>query len=176
MKVNKILKAAAIILLPLLLVSCAGTESASPLAYQSRSAEMELCGEMRGVTYAATLSLGAIPAGGTRDIRLEFSEPEVLRGVCIVREGGVWGARAGEISFSGDAAQKLGLPAEAFELDGEVTFSGMSEDKFALFSVACADGCTAQIRQNGETPVSIVLTFPDGGKLTANVTSYTPRD
>lgn len=165
---NKIRKMLAIILLSALVfcAACGKTAQSDPLSYQHRAGRWQLTGELCGVAFEAVLALGEDPAGGgSRDLLLTYSAPEALAGVTVRREGGVWGASCGGVSFSGGEAEAFGLPAEAFEAEGEAVFLGTEQDgadRVSVFSVTGPDGSAARVTLCGDAPRAITLTLPDG--------------
>lgn len=161
----------------LLLGACAGEQQSAPMAVLSREAVMEADGRMCGVEYAARVTVGGAPDGGSRDLCVVYSAPDALAGLTVRREGGVWGAELGPVTVSGDAARLLALPAELFLLTGEVVFTGTESGpdgaKNAVFTLSGSEG-SARITLCGEVPVAASVTFADGREVTMNVRAYSP--
>lgn len=179
---NKIRKILAILLLSLLLAGCSsGAGTPDPLDALRAPARMVLTGTVGTVEFSAVLTLTAAPDGGSPDARLEYVLPEALAGLCVVREGGVWGASLGEVTFSGDAAAALGLPAAAFFLRGDPALSGTDRDdasgeKGTVFSLETAGEDRLRITLCGQVPRRLVLTCADGRETRAEVTEYEPAE
>lgn len=102
-------------------ISCAPVGEGGFLKVLDSAAEMKIEGERHGVTFAATIELGARNEAGLRDGRMTFSSPEQLAGISISTAGGVWGAELEGINFSGLPAELLAPPLALMVEIGDVS-------------------------------------------------------
>ncbi len=98
------------------LLLCACRNTADPLAYLATDLSMVVTGQIRGVSVTARVTVAA-----DGNDRVEYLEPEELKGVCLERQADRVLATLGDlqVTFSRETAKDLFLPADAWRLPRE---------------------------------------------------------
>lgn len=102
-------------------ISCAPAEEGGFLRVLDSAAQMKIEGERHGVSFSATLDLGARDEAGLRDGSMTFTSPAPLEGLRVNTAGGVYSSELDGIAFSGTPAELLAAPLVLMVEVGEVS-------------------------------------------------------
>ena len=149
MRIHKII---CVFVAVLMLAGCSEID-ADVLSYAERAFRADVEGQMDGLDFAAEVQVSAADESGARNIRIEFSSPESLRGVVVTKE-----AEGTSISLDGTvisdaAAQGWLIIAQLLIPEGQVVSIKKSEGEFVTATVALDSKQTIVIDLNTGAPL-----------------------
>ena len=155
MKKRKILF---ILLISLLVFSFLSCRDTMPLDYRRSAFVAEIRYESGGESFCAEVSVGAPPSDTTveRDIKMRFTAPESLVGLCAERKNGISKVTLGSAEIESEsAAQSFLRVAELLIFDGNLKFIEKYEENGLLFyraEISGADKTVSLLLDNNGAP------------------------
>ena len=153
---------AAVLAAVLILSGCADGQQKAPIEYAESGFEASVSGVIGGVAFEALVTAAPPdPAGGERDVSIQFFAPVTLAGVPMTRRQGIVRCECGGVGF--DAAGRAWLDvADLLCARGDVpAISKMPDSAIVVVSLASGDRIsTITIDTATRLPLRATLTSP----------------
>ncbi len=153
MRIHKII---CVIIALLMLCGCGDIDS-SVLSYAERAFCADVEGQVDGLDFVARVQVSAPSEDGTRDVRIEFSSPESLRGIVVTKDAEGTTVSLGGVALSNATAGGWLIIAQLLIPEGQVVSIKKAEGEAATATVALDSKQTIVIDLNTGAPLEAAV-------------------
>ena len=168
MRIHKII---CVIIALLMLCGCSSIDS-SALNYAERAFCADVEGEVDGIDFTACVQVSAPSENNTRDVRVEFSAPESLRGIVVTEDAAGTNISLGGVAIPNATAGGWLVIAQLLIPRGQVVSIKRTDEDAATATVALDSKQTIVIDLNTGAPLEAAIDGARSARI--KVTRFEP--